>query len=1022
MSRKGLALTLAAVMALTIALPALGQTNPFRDVPLDHWAYDAIAELAAAGLVEGYPDGTFGGERTFTRYEMAMVFARILARFEALLQDEVAAAVDERVAELKAAIEALAAQIGTLPDGRAPIILEQRQREDGAVEAAVRLSPEMEEAVRAVVADQLRRELAQLPPEAVLQLADDQTLQEVLDARTSQLASWILQLAEEFDAELSLLGVRVAELERLFGDVNERLTAVEQQAAEAQSAAETAVGIADAAKAAADAAAAAAAEARERADAAWRLLEALRSAGVSDAELAEALALATSTQEAADSAEERAYRSQLAAERAAALAEEAREAAEQAAHDAAVKALEEAARQAEEARAEAAQAMERAQRADQQAYRARLAAERALARLDDVESDVKELQEELARRPRIGVELRADYESTSTSTDEKVPLDPRKPWRKGDEHEIGPNEEFSTSVGFTASFSPAEGVDVEGGLRLKANWFGTSTDDVKATDLHFKATTPGVLRMAYFGAVTPDEITQGFSKYVLDPKTYAAKVAKADRGGAILDAQIGSMSTRFIAGRYPEYNDNGDPDNRNFNRNFYGFTATLPLEQGLNLGVNYLWWSQEERAGALQAFGDTAGFNYDLTYAFFKENPIVDAQVKTNFGDLAVGFQYKMVDDAFEWADPKDPNKPEREDLQHLGKLFKKYRDDVLPGQARWVADASLPVGILTVVAEKGRHDKKLDQSEFTDWVKYGFRDLDVFGFQIGALGYNDSREADKRTQAYRVDVSREFQLGLPLKFTASYAAATINDAWVASGTVDQDHWAHKTKTHFGVGVAVEDHQLTEALFLDARLKTEQNPIGRNKWTEPERWNALLKTDDDEIPTFHRDVAGATVKFKATENFTLSAGYQLERLDTTDDKKRDTDVRTTTVGALWSLRLAETDVTLGYGYELQEISGPSIVFDASPKTTWSVGLKRELLGATVDALYKVVRGRGIDKWIKYAGKVDAVDTIARVDVTYPIAEGMDFTLSGKWGESSGNADPDDNYSYASIRAGVGVKF
>lgn len=212
MSRKGLALTLAAVMALTIALPALGQTNPFRDVPLDHWAYDAIAELAAAGLVEGYPDGTFGGERTFTRYEMAMVFARILARFEALLQDEVAAAVDERVAELKAAIEALAAQIGTLPDGRAPIILEQRQREDGAVEAAVRLSPEMEEAVRAVVADQLRRELAQLPPEAVLQLADDQTLQEVLDARTSQLASWILQLAEEFDAELSLLGVRVAEL------------------------------------------------------------------------------------------------------------------------------------------------------------------------------------------------------------------------------------------------------------------------------------------------------------------------------------------------------------------------------------------------------------------------------------------------------------------------------------------------------------------------------------------------------------------------------------------------------------------------------------------------------------------------------------------------------------------------------------------------------------------------------------------------------------------------------------------
>src|SRR5690606_41351919 len=101
MSRKGLALTLAAVMALTIALPALGQTNPFRDVPLDHWAYDAIAELAAAGLVAGYPDGTCGGERACTRDEVAMAFARILARSEALLQAGAAAAVDARAAGRK---------------------------------------------------------------------------------------------------------------------------------------------------------------------------------------------------------------------------------------------------------------------------------------------------------------------------------------------------------------------------------------------------------------------------------------------------------------------------------------------------------------------------------------------------------------------------------------------------------------------------------------------------------------------------------------------------------------------------------------------------------------------------------------------------------------------------------------------------------------------------------------------------------------------------------------------------------
>jgi hypothetical protein len=63
---------------LAIALPAWA--GPFTDVPTDHWAYDAIDKLQAEGFVEGYPDGTFRGNRSFTRYEMAMVVARIWDR------------------------------------------------------------------------------------------------------------------------------------------------------------------------------------------------------------------------------------------------------------------------------------------------------------------------------------------------------------------------------------------------------------------------------------------------------------------------------------------------------------------------------------------------------------------------------------------------------------------------------------------------------------------------------------------------------------------------------------------------------------------------------------------------------------------------------------------------------------------------------------------------------------------------------------------------------------------------------
>lgn len=54
--------------------------NPFSDLPQGHWAYGAVAKLAAEGVVDGYPDGTFQGNQTLTRYEMAQIVARALAK------------------------------------------------------------------------------------------------------------------------------------------------------------------------------------------------------------------------------------------------------------------------------------------------------------------------------------------------------------------------------------------------------------------------------------------------------------------------------------------------------------------------------------------------------------------------------------------------------------------------------------------------------------------------------------------------------------------------------------------------------------------------------------------------------------------------------------------------------------------------------------------------------------------------------------------------------------------------------
>ena len=71
---------LGALAMLGLACPAMAST--FSDIPTDHWAYEAIDYLQQAGLVEGYPDNTFRGERAFTRYEMAMVIARIFTKIQ----------------------------------------------------------------------------------------------------------------------------------------------------------------------------------------------------------------------------------------------------------------------------------------------------------------------------------------------------------------------------------------------------------------------------------------------------------------------------------------------------------------------------------------------------------------------------------------------------------------------------------------------------------------------------------------------------------------------------------------------------------------------------------------------------------------------------------------------------------------------------------------------------------------------------------------------------------------------------
>lgn len=97
----------AQVEVLTARMDALlSVLNPkmsreFPDVPENHWAYEAVSRLAGNGIVEGYPDGEFHGDRTMTRYEMAEIIYNALSKG--------AQAEKDLVEEFKPELQAMAA-------------------------------------------------------------------------------------------------------------------------------------------------------------------------------------------------------------------------------------------------------------------------------------------------------------------------------------------------------------------------------------------------------------------------------------------------------------------------------------------------------------------------------------------------------------------------------------------------------------------------------------------------------------------------------------------------------------------------------------------------------------------------------------------------------------------------------------------------------------------------------------------------------------------------------------------------
>ena len=110
--KKTLVSALTTALVVGAASTTFAAANPFSDVPADHWAYDAVAQLAQDGVINGYGDGTFRGQQEITRYEMAQMVAKAMAKTDVSAADK--AMIDKLAAEFSDELNNLGVRVSNL--------------------------------------------------------------------------------------------------------------------------------------------------------------------------------------------------------------------------------------------------------------------------------------------------------------------------------------------------------------------------------------------------------------------------------------------------------------------------------------------------------------------------------------------------------------------------------------------------------------------------------------------------------------------------------------------------------------------------------------------------------------------------------------------------------------------------------------------------------------------------------------------------------------------------------------------
>ena len=111
MKKKAILSLSAFFLAASLGTVSAGSVEAsFEDVPKDHWAYSTVQQLVDDGVVTGYPDGEFKGDHLITRYEMSMVVAKAIDRYDKVSEKD-QAMIDKLSAEYASELNRLGKRV-----------------------------------------------------------------------------------------------------------------------------------------------------------------------------------------------------------------------------------------------------------------------------------------------------------------------------------------------------------------------------------------------------------------------------------------------------------------------------------------------------------------------------------------------------------------------------------------------------------------------------------------------------------------------------------------------------------------------------------------------------------------------------------------------------------------------------------------------------------------------------------------------------------------------------------------------